>query len=156
MRVTLFFLIFCAVAASAQSVGGISFDANTDDPAFKLCNPDNVLQIYHLKTNMDETPIMVEKEFRAKFKSQDAWKNENALIRIRFVVNCSGTADRFRLLTLSPDLKEQPINKDLEAHILSIAKSISWPARRAWQQTVDYYQHFSVWIVNGELSDIVQ
>jgi hypothetical protein len=40
--------------------------------------------------------------------------------------------------------------------VLSIAKGIQWPVRRAGQQTADYYHHFSVWIINGQLTDIVQ
>jgi len=149
-------LIFINVAAVAQNVGDISFDPKTDDPKFQVCNPKQVWQGYQLKSKQDETPIMVAREFRSKFRSNPAWKNESGLIRIRFLVNCSGVADRFRLLELDPDLKEKEFNADLKAHILGIAKSISWPPRRAYNQTVDYYHHVSVRIVNGELSDIVQ
>jgi hypothetical protein len=151
----LIFLLFINVAASAQNVGDIVFDPRTDDQKFQLCNPGRVFQGYQLKTKMDETSIMVAKELRAKFKTNDAWKNENGIIRVRFVVNCSGVADRFRILGMSFDLKEKQFSEDLAAHVIGIAKSIQWPARRAWQQTVDYYYHFSIHIVDGELNDLV-
>jgi len=149
-------LIFFNVAAFAQNVGDISFDPKTDDPKFQVCNPKQVWQGYQLKSKQDETSLMVAREFRTKYKTNPAWKNENGLIRIRFMVNCSGAADRFRLLELDFDLKEKQFNNDLRAHILSIAKNIPWPTRRAYNQTVDYYHHVSVRIVNGELNDIVQ
>jgi len=150
------FLIFINVAAVAQNVGDIAFDSRTDDPKFQLCNPNWVLQGYQLKTRMDETSVMVAKEFKTRFHSKEEWKNESGLIRVRFIVNCSGVADRFRLLELGADLKEKQFNKDLAAHVLSIAKGIQWRVRRAHQQTVDYYHHVSVWITNGQLTDLVQ
>lgn len=156
MRIAILLTILINVAASAQGVGDIAFDPNTDDPKFQLCNAERVAQSYQLRTPMDETSIMVDKEIRSRFKTNDAWKNENGMIRVRFVVNCSGVADRFRLLEMSFDLKEKQFNPELRSHILAIAKSIQWPARRARQQTVDYYDHFSVRIVNGHLIDIVQ
>jgi hypothetical protein len=149
-------LIFFNVAAFAQNVGDISFDPKTDNPKFQVCNSAQVWQGYQLKSKQDETSVMVANEFRSKFKTNPAWKNENGLIRIRFLVNCSGAADRFRLLELDFDLKEKQFNNDLKTHVLNIAKSIPWPSRRAYNQTVDYYHHVSVRIVNGELSDIVQ
>lgn len=152
----LILILFIHAAAAAQSVGEIAFDPQTDDPKFQLCNPNWVWQGYQLKTKQDETSIMVANEFRTKFKRNDAWKNENGLIRIRFLVNCNGNADRFRLLELDSDLKPMQFSNDLKAHVLSIAKGISWPSRRARQQTVDYYHFFSIRIVNGEISDIVQ
>lgn len=144
------------VAAFAQSVGDISFDPDTDDPKFKVCNANWIWQGYQLKSNQDETPLMVAREFRAKFKPDDAWKNESGTIRIRFIVNCSGAADRFRLLGLDADLKEKQFSKELSDHVLAVAKSIPWPSRRAYNQTVDYYHHFSIRIVNGKLVDIIQ
>jgi hypothetical protein len=152
----LILILFLSRSAFAQNVGDISFDPKTDDPKFQVCNPKQIWQGYQLKSDKDETSIMVAREFRSKFKTNATWKNENGLIRVRFMVNCAGVADRFRLLGLDFDLKEKQFSNDLSAHVLGIAKSISWPSRRAYNQTVDYYHHVSVRIVNGELSDVVQ
>lgn len=155
MRVLVF--LFCVgTAAYAQNVGDIPFDPKTDNPRFQLCNPRWVWQGYQLKTKMDETPLLVAREFKAQFKSKDEWKNESGLIRVRFIVNCQGQSDRFRLLELDFDLKDKKFNESLTAHVLNIARSIQWPARRAQQQTVDYYHHFSIRIVDGQLIDIIQ
>jgi hypothetical protein len=155
MRVLVFLFCLCGVAR-AQNVGDIPFDAKKDDPKFQLCNPSWVWQGYQLKTKMDETPLLVTREFKSQFRSKDEWKNESGLIRVRFLVNCNGQADRFRLLGLDFDLREKNFSESLAAHVLSIAKSIQWPARRANQQTVDYYHHFSIRIVEGQLADIIQ
>jgi hypothetical protein len=149
-------LIFINIAALAQSVGDIAFDPTTDNPKFQLCKPDWVWQTYWLKTRMDETPLLVDKEFKTRFKSQDDWENESGLIRIRFIVNCQGVADRYRLLELDPDLNEKKFSESLRAHVLSIAKGIQWPTRRAQNQTVDYYHYFTIRIANGQLVDIIQ
>lgn len=105
---------------------------------------------------MDETSVSVDREFKTKFTPMPAWKDENAIVRIRFVVNCSGKADRFRFLCMGFDLKEKQVDEGLKAHVLKIAKEIQWPVRRAQQQTVDYYHYFSLRIVNGELKDVIQ
>lgn len=151
----LLFILLINFAASAQSVGDIAFDARTDDPKFQLCNPEWVWQGYQLKTKMDETPLVVSKELKSKYQPRDSWKNESGIIRVRFIVNCSGVADRFRLLELGFDLKERQFNEGLKAHVLKIAKEIQWPVRRAHQQTVDYYYNFAIRITNGQLTDII-
>ncbi|MEJ0029443.1 MAG: hypothetical protein WDO15_03330 [Bacteroidota bacterium] len=150
------FLFFIATAAHAQAVGEIPFDAKRDDPKFKMCNANWVWQGYQLKTKMDETPLLVAREFKSQFQAKDEWKNESGLIRVRFLVNCNGQADRFRLLELDFDLNERKFSESLSAHVLNISKGIQWPSRRARQQTVDYYHHFSIRIVNGQLVDIIQ
>ena len=155
MRVLVF--LFCVFgAAHAQNVGDIPFDAKKDNPKFKVCNPQWVLQGYQLKTKMDETPLLVSREYKTQFQTKDEWKNESGLIRVRFLVNCQGQADRFRLLELDFDLKEKKFSESLSAHVLNIAQSIQWPSRRANQQTADYYHHFSIRIVDGQLVDIIQ
>jgi hypothetical protein len=151
----LFFCVFSFVAASSQDVGNIAFDPGTDDPKFELCNPAKVWQGYHLKTMMDETPINVNREVKAKFVPRAEWKGENGIIRVRFIVNCNGAADRFRLLELGFDLNEKQFSDDLRAHVISIAKEIQWPVRRARQQTVDYYHYFSIRITDGQLKDVI-
>ena len=153
---TLVLILFINVAAFGQNVGDISFDATKDNPDFKLCNPSAVWQGYWLKTKMDETTQAVEQEFKGRFQTKDEWKNESGLIRIRFVVNCQGQSDRFRLLELDFDLNEKKFSESLRAHLLTVAKGIQWPARRANQQTMDYYHHFSIRITNGQLTDIIQ
>jgi hypothetical protein len=155
MRV-LVFLFFTYGVALAQNVGDIPFDAKRDNPKFQLCNPSRVWQGYQLKTKMDETPLLVAREFKTQFQTRDEWRNESGFIRVRFLVNCQGQSDRFRLLELDFDLKEKKFSETLSLHVLSIAKSIQWPARRANQQTVDYYHHFSIRIVDGQLADIIQ
>jgi hypothetical protein len=149
-------LSLLSVRTYSQNIGDITFDPKTDDPKFQLCSPNFIWQGYYLKTKMDETTVAVAKEFRSKFKTSDAWKNESGIIRIRFIVNCSGVADRFRSLELGFDLREKQFSETLRSHVLSIAKGIQWPVRRAREQTVDYYHHFSIRITDGQLTDIIQ
>lgn len=157
MRVDLLtILILISIDVAAQNIGDISFDAKTDDPNFTVCNPSRVLQTYELKTKMDETPLAVQREFRAKFVPKDEWKYESGIIRIRFLVNCSGKADRFRLLELDFDIHQKQFSESLRAHVVQVAKSMQWPTRRAWNQTVDYYHYFSIKIVDGQLADVIQ
>ena len=144
------------VAAFAQNVGDISFDPETDNHEFQLCNPNWVLQTYQLKSHADETPLVIDREIRTKFIPRDEWKSENGIITVRFVVNCNGQADRFRLTEMTFDLQEKKFNESLRAHILQIAKNIQWPARRTRQQTADYYHYFNLRIIDGQIKDIIQ
>lgn len=155
IAVTIFCIVW-SVAASAQSVGNIPFDATTDDPKFQLCNSNWVWQGYQLKTMMDETALSVDREFKMKFTPAPEWKDESGIIRIRFIVNCNGKADRFRILGLGFDLKEKQFSDNLNAHVIKIAREIQWPVRRAQQQTVDYYHYFSIRIADGQLKDVIQ
>lgn len=151
----LFLAVLINVAAHAQNVGDIVFDPKTDDPKFQLCNPDNIWQSYYLKSVQDETSIMVRKAFATRYTYNEVWANDSGIIRIRFVVNCSGIADRFRLLELDQHLKPGHFTNALKTHLMTITKSIQWPTRRAREQTVDYYHHFSVRIDGGKI-EIVQ
>lgn len=106
---------------------------------------------------MDETSITVEQTIRSNYHPKDEWKNESGIIRVRFLVNCQGQSDRYRLLELDFDLKEKKFSESLRAHVMSVAKQIQWPARRNnHQEIVDYYHHFTLRITNGQLSDVVQ
>lgn len=157
MRVILSITVFLInVAALAQSgVGDIAFDPKQDDPKFQLCNPKYIWQGHYLKYKEDETSLMVANAFRTQYQYNEVWSKDSGLIRIRFIVNCNGAADRFRILEVDQDMKPTQFTKELKAHLLAITKSIQWPARRAHQQTVDYYHHISIRIHNGEI-DIVQ
>jgi hypothetical protein len=149
-------LLIINVAASAQSVGDIAFDPKTDDPKFELCDRNWVWQGYELKTKMDETSLTVERELKSNFRTHPNWSNQNAIVRIRFIVNCHGAADRFRVLALDFDLKQIEIDESLKAHLVSIARQLQWPVRRAQSRSVDYYHYFSVKITNGRITDVMQ
>lgn len=150
------FFVLCVHSAYSQSVGDIPFDPKTDNPKFQLCNPDWVWQGYQLKTMMDETALTVDRDFKRKFTPMPEWKEENGIIRVRFIVNCNGQSDRYRLLELGFDLKEKQFSEGLRAHVLKVAREMQWPVRRAQQQTVDYYHYFSIRIVEGQLKDVIQ
>lgn len=155
MRACIFAMII-GVPALAQTVGNIPFDQKTDDASFQLCNSNWVWQGYQLKTMADETSLAVDREFKSKFTPAPEWKDQSGIIRIRFIVNCNGKSDRFRLLCMGSDMKEKQFNEDLKAHVIKISKQIQWPVRRAQQQTVDYYHYFSIRIVDGQLKEVLQ
>ena len=83
-------------------------------------------------------------------------KNQNGLIRIRFIVNCEGKAGRFRVLQSDYSYKEKEFNKEIVSQLLSITKQINnWEVLYKQENAVDYYMYLIFKITDGQLTEIL-
>lgn len=163
MKSYFLFSVFClcfSVFLNAQRtkwIDDIVPDSAIDDANFKICNAENqVIQYFNSGKSIQyegEKPA-IEQLFYSNYQAIDS--SQSGLIRIRFVVNCSGETGRFRLLT--SDLNYQPFqfNTAITNQLLQITKSMKGWQPLTWKGLkVDYYQYLIFKIEKGNLTHIL-
>jgi len=138
-------------------IGNISFDEKTDRKDFVLCNENHIYQYFNDSKGFqyEGEKIAIEEEFKKKYNSENVRK-ENAWVRIRFVVNCFGRSDRFRILTANYDYEPIEIDKNITKQLLEITKNLNgWTPKQERGQKIDYYQYLIFKIKDGKIDEIL-
>jgi hypothetical protein len=171
LLIPLLFLSFSAfcqeqktnVSLYPRSIGNIEFDPNLDKKDFQLCRPNIDAQYYSFEandSNYDGDKIKIEKEFKEKYKSQNV-KKESGLIRVRFIVNCKGETDRFRVNGMDENYQEKAFDKSITDQLLQVVKSLKgWMPKNFTSKTnevfsYDYYQYLIFKIKDGQITEIL-
>lgn len=139
-------------------VGDIEYNDKLDNSNFKICNgEENVLQYFSTAEGpiyLGEKSALLEK-FNSKY-SQKYDISQNGLIRIRFIVNCEGKADRFRLIQSNFDYQDFEFNTKITLQLLDITSSIEkWEVLYQDNIAVDYYKYLIFKIKNGQIVDVL-
>ncbi|SMC56786.1 hypothetical protein [Moheibacter sediminis] len=143
-----------------RHIGDIEFDSKLDNPDFKLCYPENVFQYFNWGDGLEfeEEKIKIDNIFSEKYNPKSA-KKESGSIRIRFIVNCKGETDRFRIIGSDENYQEKEFDKSITDQLLSIIKSLNgWKLkyfRENENQPIDYYQYLIFKIENGQIVKIL-
>ena|SRR5690606_2163315 len=164
---TLLFSILCSCLSEKKSgereeylrwVGDIEQNDQIDETAFKVCNGDDTILQYF---NLGEGPVYsgeksnILNTFKSKYQTKSD-KNQNGLIRIRFIVNCEGKAGRFRVLQSDYDYQENKFDEKIVSQLLNITKEIeNWEILYREENPVDYYMYLIFKITDGQLTEIL-
>ena len=138
-------------------VGNINFDEKTDRKDFILCDENHVYQYFNDSKGFlyDGEKLAIEEEFQKKY-NQTIVKKENSWVRIRFIVNCFGRTDRFRILTANYNYEPIEIDKNITSQLLEITKNLSgWIPKKIKEQKIDYYQYLTFKIKDGKIDEIL-
>jgi hypothetical protein len=140
-----------------KAVGDIIYDSATDDAKFYLCNENEIMQYHndHQGLQYNGEKIALVAEIEEKYNPP---KNLNfsGLIRIRFIVNCRGETDRFRVTSVDEQFNLIETNQTFEDHIIYVCKSLKgWLPKKFEGQELDYYQYLIFKIINGQISEIM-
>lgn len=162
----IFVILFLASACSKEDkdslhVGDIAFDPKTDNPDFKVCHR-HIYQYYNFeKGNFSLDKKIIRQHFESKFKPIANSLDERGYITIRFVVNCEGETDRFRIFQIDTEMKDTEFSEDLMNQLLALTKELKgWKAGefnaiRDRKGKFDFYQYLTFKIRNGDLIDIL-
>lgn len=140
-------------------LGDIHFDKKKGDNAdFLICNGENAIyQYFNIGDNVEiegDKPRLI-KIFKDNFDTKNIEK-ESGLIRIRFIVNCNGESDRFRILGSDLNYKPKKFNRAISDQLLKITKSITgWKTKFDDSGPVDYYQYLVFKILDGNIVKIL-
>lgn len=140
-----------------NKIGDIEFYKETDKENFELCFEKHIAQYFNNSNGLEYEgeKLAIEKEFARKYKSENI-KNESGLIRIRFVVNCKGETDRFRLIAMDEKYNEKVFRKSIIDQLLAITKNLKgWKVKKYKETAIDYYQYLIFKIENGQLKEIL-
>ncbi len=136
----------------------IPHNPEIDKTDFKLCY-DEQKAIQYYRVNNSTGVKNIKSEINALFKSKynsAVVKKETGLVRIRFIVNCKGEADRFRLLGSSLDYKAKTFDKSITDQLLSITKSVDrWKKDTDKDDDKDYYLYILFKIIDGKIVKIL-
>jgi hypothetical protein len=141
-----------------RNVGDIEYNDKIDEIDFKVCNGDDIILQYF---NLGKGPVYSGEKskilnvFKSKYKPLIN-KDQNGLIRIRFVVNCEGKSGRFRVLQSDFNYQAIEFDKRIVNQLTDITKGIeNWEVLYLSEFTVDYYMYLIFKISNGQLIEIL-
>lgn len=139
-------------------IGDIAFDPATDNPDFTTCKGDDkAFQYFNLGDNIEieGEKYYINETFREEYDNENVPK-ESGLVRIRFLVNCKGETDRFRLLTSDLEYQEKEMDSSITDQLMHITKSLKgWKKKYHKEQSADYYQFLVFRIVDGKIVKIL-
>ncbi|MCP4460609.1 MAG: hypothetical protein GY816_21700 [Cytophagales bacterium] len=164
---TFVFILFVTACTTEEStsnkqdylrwVGDIEYNPAFDDPNFELCNGDSsVNQYFHFEQGLQyegEKKAIIEK-FKNKYEPVQS--SESGLVRIRFIVNCKGKTDRFRIIAMDNEFNEKEFNSKITSQLLTITKQLNgWRILPNIQEARDYYQYLIFKIDKGNIIEIL-
>lgn len=138
-------------------VGDIAFDAATDKKDFQLCDPPYVYQYFNFSEGFiyKGEKIALDRIFREQYHPENA-KKESGTLRIRFIVNCKGETDRFRIIGMDENYTEKIFDASITNQLLTITKELKgWPSKTIQDRGFNYYQYLIFKIENGQLIEIL-
>lgn len=135
----------------------IRFDKQLDKKDFIVCDEDNVYQYFHLGNGVHyegDKPAIIN-HFMENYDDSKV-KKESGLIRVRFIVNCQGETDRFRMIQSDLSYKEKIFDAKITDQIMSLTKSMDkWELRQEENgNLLDYWQFLVFKIVDGKIKKI--
>lgn len=139
-------------------VGDIEYDTLKDSDEFIICNgEDKVLQYFNLGKGpvyKGEKPNIL-RTFKNNFKPV-LNKNQNGLIRIRFIVNCKGHAGRFRVLQSDLNFNKIEFDEKIVSQLTEIIDGIEeWEILSRENKPVDYYYYQIFKLIDGQITEIL-
>jgi len=140
------------------TVGDIEFNEKLDDPAFKKCTPEKMISIqyYQGKNGFDykgEKLAIIEKLQKEKISSESKM---NGYITVRFLVNCEGKTELFRVQQMDADLRETEPDKELGEKLLRFTESLDgWIPKEIKGFKAGYYQYLTYKIEDGKVSEVL-
>lgn len=149
-------LISCFSKRDREVVDDIVFDKSLDNPNFKICS-NQIFQYFNDSRGLlyGGEKLAILKAFKLKYNPQVVAK-ESGLVRIRFIVNCEGKTDRFRLLSMDNNYNEKIFDTNITSQLLKITKELDgWEVKEIKDKPVDYYQYLIFVIQNGEITKIL-
>lgn len=138
-------------------VGDIDFDSKIDEPSFKLCDENRVLQYYNFGKGLQYRgeKVAINEHFKNELRTKEQ-KSESGILTVRFIVNCNGRAGRFRLQGMDSEYNEKTFSDNLTSQILSLTKTLDgWMVGEIEGKNYDYYQYLAFKIENGKLIEIM-
>ncbi len=162
----LIFILLQIISCSHESVpppkylrwvGDIAYDPKTDKADFQLCTPDDIKQYHNFGFGFlyKGEKIGLEEEIKSQYNEQNA-AAQSGWLRIRFVVNCRGETDRFRIIGMDNNKAAFTFDKSISEQLLSICKSLNgWLILPDQDAPKDYYMYLSFKLENGKIKEIL-
>ncbi len=139
-----------------NTVGYISHDPTLDDPDFRLCGG-TIQQYYAVDGGYRGGRKRLLELLAQQPKLQSAGEAEQTgYLTIRFVVNCKGQTDRFRILQVDKRYAPTTFDTVLVSNLLSFTKQLTdWLPGEYDGNYYDYFQYLTFKLADGKVVDIL-
>jgi len=138
-----------------QTLDEIKFNPKTDNLKIENCHK-YVTQYFQLESfeYIGGKPKLIE-EILGNYNSAIV-PQESGLLRIRFIVNCEGKANRFRLLGMDTNYQEKTFDTSITNQLLETVKRLDgWVIQQYKGVPIDYYQYLLFKIKSGKIIKIL-
>lgn len=143
------------IGTTERDVGAIPFDAQRDNPDFKVCNSLWVQEYYGVKTAYRNENKVVVQHFLKNYKPI-ANTTGDGFINIRFLVNCEGETDRYRVSQVDLNYRNTEFNTLLIEQLLTLTKQLKdWMPGQYKGVFYDSYKQIGFKIRNGQLKEVL-
>ena len=138
------------------SVGHIPFSGELDDPIFKLCNDNFIIENGGRKSAYRGGVKNIKKYFDGIIQNMEYKKGENGYLTIRFLMNCKGDRDRYRILAINERYKPKEFSEHITNPILEAVKKMpDWQLGEHKGKIYDSYNMLTFKINDGLIIDII-
>jgi hypothetical protein len=138
-------------------VGDIDFDPKLDQADFSLCDEATIYQYFNNSGGFAYAgeKQAIELAFKEAYQAPKRI-GQSGMIRIRFVVNCKGETDRFRLLMADEHYQEKAFDSAITDQLLQITKSLKgWMPKQLKDAPINYYQYLIFILKDGQIQEIL-
>jgi hypothetical protein len=145
-----------SVDSFPENTGDIAYNAALDDSSFTLCNSKVVFQYYNTASYYKDHKRAIEHYFKSHYHPTAPTTRETGYLTIRFIINCSGKTDRFRVYELDANYQPFQFDKSISSQLLKLTKEL-----QGWQPPVyknivyDSYQYITFKLVKGTIECIL-
>lgn len=139
-----------------EDVGDIPFNPKTDKVNFYLCHKNFIIQYYNFETSYLGGTKAIKNFILTNYIFKPSYKLTTGFLTVRFIINCKGETDRFRLSQLNNDYKNAIFNADLTEQILGLCKKLNlWiPGKDKKGNIYDSYYYLNFRFVKGRIITI--
>ncbi len=138
-------------------IGDITFDPELDKADFEICGgEENVKQYFNFTQGLqyDGEKRAILNFFQANYSPIES--DNSGLVRIRFLVNCKGETDRFRIISMNDNYEETAFDADITDQLLNLIRQLNgWKIMPTSEEPEDYYQYLIFKIQDGKLIEIL-
>ena len=139
-----------------EKIGWIKFDSNTDNPDFYLCDENNIMEYYQVNPIYKEGFKSIYDYFDKNLNPFLFVKGLNGYITIKFVINCKGNTDRYRIFSINNEYLTVQFPKEITDTLLNLtSKMDAWTEGQYQGEKYDCYKHLTFKIRDGQLVDIL-
>ena len=140
-----------------EKIGWISFDKNRDDSSFSVCDEFNIEEYYQVTPSYYEGLQDIRKYFQPYNNTLNKLCQKDGYIVVRFVINCQGKTDRYRVKFISLNyFEELNVNEDLKKKIINLISGMDkWIPGKYNGKNYDCYQNLKFLFKNYTLIDIL-
>lgn len=136
-------------------VGDITFNARLDRRDFVLCDSAHLYQYYQVSSAFPGGHQVRRAYFQQHYQMGAPHSAATGYVVIRFVLNCRGETDRFRVSTLGPDFTAATFPPAVVAQLLRLTRELrTWHPAYREGTAVDTYLYLNFIFQNGYLLDV--